>query len=216
MEQNTSDWQPAGRIRFLDNALTLPDIPPRPGLYRLRFDSGAIYIGEANSLQRRLGDYLVYYESTGIESEFRINKRLKDEHGANVEIMLDDSFASKSARCIREHIEIKKSGSSVINGGTIPDRIAFYRTEIERLEKLLAHSVANHEVFDLDELMHQELLQNEHANAMADELARSAARELGFGEDMIAMIGRSGASDPRQLMTSEETSPALRAGEENK
>jgi uncharacterized small protein (DUF1192 family) len=117
---------------------------------------------------------------------------LNEERGAEVDIMLDDSFITKSSRCVREHIEIKKAkhgGFDVINGGTIPDRIAFHRAEIERLEAALARSGGNKKVWDLDELMHEELLSNESANAMADELAIRTAKELGFGQEIIDLMG---------------------------
>lgn len=191
----TEQWIGIGRLALEDGSLVLPEVPAVPGLYRLLFDSGDVYIGEAGDLRRRLGDYLVYYPSVGIESEFRLNKRLREEHGAEVEILIGAGFAARPVRCKREYEEIKaakerskQTGCRLLNGGTIKDRIAFHRAEIERLEAKLNRTSTCQ---DLDEMMHEELLANVSANSLSDELIRRQAVELGFSDDQInSLIGK--------------------------
>ena len=137
----TNDWNSIGKITLSEGCLIPPPtLPPHPGLYRLTFDDGSLYIGEANDIRRRIGDYLVYYPSVAIESEFRINKKLLSSiKGTEVSVLVGDMFKEHSPRCIREHAEIKaaKKEHVVLNGGRIEERIAFYISEIARLNKIL-------------------------------------------------------------------------------
>lgn len=55
-------WAEPARAVVRDGAgkLTFPLVPDRPGIYRLAFDgadSSVAYVGEANNLQRRMGNY---------------------------------------------------------------------------------------------------------------------------------------------------------------
>ena len=135
-----SGWQKAGGITVGPDGkslITSSDIPSRPGLYKLVFKNGRIYFGEAGDLQRRIGDYIVYYEGTGIESEFRINRALHECGGAEVFFYTGEDVGTRSERCQAEHRLIKAAGKLALNGGTIEDRIAFHATEIVRLTKKL-------------------------------------------------------------------------------
>lgn len=142
-----SEWQSIGRITFEEEKLSLPEgVPTEPGLYRLEFENDRFYVGEASDIRRRLGDYLFYHPSVGIESEQRIYKALVNSHGANVYVLRGESFATRSARCIREYDEIRKLKSDkkeVLNGGNLEDRIAFHESEAKRLrEKLELRNIA--------------------------------------------------------------------------
>lgn len=141
-------WQHAGKITLDDEGkrLTMPsDIPPEPGLYKLVFNDNTLYFGEAGDLQRRIGDYIVYYEGTGIESEFRINRALHECGGAQVFFYTGGDVRSRSERCQVEHRLIKAAGKRALNGGTIEDRIAFHATEIVRLSKKLKEKASTGE-----------------------------------------------------------------------
>ena len=134
-----SGWSDGESI-VLDEAkhlLSMPqDIPPYPGLYKLTFADGTLYLGETNNLQRRIGEYVVYYTSAAVENEFRINLALHNNRGARVSYFrLDNS--TRSERCKVEHRLISEAGKRARNGGTIEDRIAFYASEITRLVKKL-------------------------------------------------------------------------------
>jgi uncharacterized small protein (DUF1192 family) len=138
-----SDWENFGSIKFKDGKLSAPEnLPDVPGLYRLEFEKGTFYIGETSNLKRRIDDYLLYYASVGIESEFRINKALLKSQGAEISLLRGPDFESKSQRCEREHQEIKHLkqdlNNTVLNGGTLEDRIEFLKLEIKRLETKLA------------------------------------------------------------------------------
>ena len=137
-----STWESKGRIEVDNGRIILPELPDEAGLYRLMFDEHTVYIGEAGDIQRRVGDYVRYYPSVGIESEFRIHNALMKSGGADVAVLTGSEFASRSQRCVREHLEIKEARKSeanmrVLNGGTIAERIAFLKSEIQRLEKQL-------------------------------------------------------------------------------
>ena len=141
-------WTFIGRIELAGEKLGPPSTPLRdvPGLYRLEFADGSLYFGETGNLKRRIGDYLLYYQATGIESEFRINKALHKSGGADLAIVLGEDYQSRSQRCgvesrlIREAKDMKKT---VLNGGSIPSRIAFHAAEIIRLSEKLANPVSN-------------------------------------------------------------------------
>lgn len=135
-------WTQYGRIGFEDGKLTYPlgDVPDVPGLYRLDFDAKTVYFGETGDLRRRVGDYLKYYAATGIESEFRINRALETFKGAEVAIVTNQDLQSRSQRCTVESRllkEAKQEGWNLLNGGTIPGRIAFHASEIIRLSAKL-------------------------------------------------------------------------------
>ena len=193
----SNTWEIVGTITIDNDRLVMPPLPSIPGLYRLTFDDGSLYIGEANDINRPVGDYMTYYPSVGIESEFRINKKLfSSKQGTEISVLTGDEFSGHSQRCIREHQEIKTAraeGKNVLNGGRIEERIAFHKFEIARLEARLQKS--SPAALDLDEMMHSELLQNPAANAYADELAREQARKLGFTEKEIEHLIGSSESD---------------------
>jgi hypothetical protein len=139
-------WQSKGRITLdlSNNALAMPEgIPDEPGLYKLSFCSDTVYFGEAGHLQRRIGDYIIYYEATGIESEFRINRALHRFGGADVFVYVGDDVKSRSERCTIEHRLIKAAGAKALNGGTVEDKISFHASEILRLTKKLKSQASN-------------------------------------------------------------------------
>ena len=141
-------WTPRGRIKLVDEKLVyaLADLPERPGLYRLDFGPTIVYFGEAGDLRRRIGDYLEYYEGTGIESEFRINQALRKFQGADISIISNDDFGTRFQRCTEESRLIKHAKQNkwtLLNGGIIPERIAFHASEIMRLSKRLRTETAD-------------------------------------------------------------------------
>ena len=129
-------WQEADRITLADDGVRLvmpSNVPDKPGLYKLAFSNDTFYFGEAGDLQRRVGDYIVYYEGSGIESEFRINSALRADKGARVFYYIGEDVASRSQRCVVEHRLIKDAGKRALNGGKLEDRIIFHAKEIVRL-----------------------------------------------------------------------------------
>ena len=134
-------WTDVGRITAEGGKFQMPsDVPDRPGLYCLKFNENSVYYGEAGDLKRRIGDYLKYYEATGIESEFRINKALGAHEGANVLIATGEHLQSRSQRCTIENRLIRKARAAhwnVLNGGSLAGRIAFHAAEIMRLSAKL-------------------------------------------------------------------------------
>ena len=139
-------WTAYGRINLIAGKLeyALEELPDRPGLYRLGFDPATVYFGEAGDLRRRVGDYLQYYDATGIESEFRINRAIHQFRGADVAIVTGDDLQTRSQRCTIESRLIKLAKASntmtTLNGGSIPDRISFHAAEIIRLSTKLKKS----------------------------------------------------------------------------
>ena len=134
-------WQDAGVIKLENGILTLSsEIPDAPGVYRLHFRDDRYYVGEAGDIKRRLGDYLFYHPSVGIESEQRVHKALTDAGGAEVSVLLGEAFLTRSGRCVREHLEIKllkSAKKTLLNGGKLEERIAFHESEARRLREKL-------------------------------------------------------------------------------
>ena len=145
--QPDGQWRYAGPIAVENGMISLPPLPDEPGLYRITLDDNAVYIGEAGDIKRRVGDYVRYYASVGIESEFRIHNAILKSTKAEIEVLTGGEFASRSQRCVREHQEIKKViGKKILNGGSLEERIAFLKKEIQRLEENLARQASAKEI----------------------------------------------------------------------
>ncbi len=141
-ESKAIAWTNTARIEVQSGRVVLPALPNEPGLYRLSFGDGyTLYFGEAGDIQRRVGDYYFYSPSTGIESEYRIHNAILNFRGADVSWVTGEQYAARSSRCVQEYQEIKAAklaNKTVLNGGTLEERIAFHERELTRLREKLA------------------------------------------------------------------------------
>jgi predicted GIY-YIG superfamily endonuclease len=139
------DWRDVGEIKYESGKILLPQITNEPGVYRLTFDDGSVYIGETATLNERLGAY--HSPGQGVEAEFRLQQAIKEHSPVTVSIMLGEHLDTRSKRCVIESRLIKEikeqKNCRLLNGGTIEGKIAFYESEIARLRKKLESSSAS-------------------------------------------------------------------------
>jgi hypothetical protein len=138
------EWQPVDDIVIVDGRILLPIFPSEPGVYRLRFDENTYYIGEANNINRRVGDY--HTPGQGIVGDHRIHRALIAKERVSVDVITGIEFADRPLRCKREREEIKAaydSGKSLLNGGRYASAysvnldITYHEQEIKILREQL-------------------------------------------------------------------------------
>lgn len=142
--KSNDQWRLIGRFDFDGHGEFWNLVPDQPGLYRLKFNENAYYVGQGKSIFRRLGDY--YQPGQGIESDHRIHRALHKFNGAEVEVMTGDQFLDSSVRRKIETAEIdalRARGMRVLNGHpdcieNLQDRIEYYENEIAKLREKIA------------------------------------------------------------------------------
>lgn len=139
-------WQPCGLIVLCGKGW--PKFPPMPevaGLYCITLNDGRIYIGEAQSIKRRLYEYR--RPTPGIEQEHRVHAALVAARGGKVDIYTAGDLSTRPKRMKLEKAEIEKAmseGLKLINDGSEDDagvirlKIKFYEGEIKKLRQRLA------------------------------------------------------------------------------
>ena len=132
-------WQPHGLITLCNKGWpqfeALPDVP---GLYRITLNNGRLYIGETQSLKRRLGEYR--RPTKGTEQEHILYHALIEAKGGKLEVFTHDSLSSKPIRRELERAEIAAAlaaGHDLINNDG-PATPAKLRARIKFLEFELA------------------------------------------------------------------------------
>ena len=88
---------PEGKPRF-------PQVPACPGLYRITLTNGRIYIGEAQDLRRRLGEYR--HPTKGNEGEHVMHLEIKQAGGGSLQIYPTPTLAERRERRALEQAEI--------------------------------------------------------------------------------------------------------------
>jgi hypothetical protein len=99
------DWVEAGPVTICEHGAPLfPMLPRAPGLYRIRLSDGRVYIGQAQDLRRRLGEYR--RPTKGNEGEHVMHHEIKDALGGHVDIFVGDSLNDRKSRMAFERAEI--------------------------------------------------------------------------------------------------------------
>jgi hypothetical protein len=124
------EWQSAGNVQIVDNKLSPPVLPPRPGVYRFKIETmmgASYYIGETDNLFRRMGHYRNPgpTQHTNIRMNELLIKVLGSEGTAAVDVVTSVLFGAealdmshKAARCLVESValcELDRVGASVEN-----------------------------------------------------------------------------------------------------
>lgn len=132
-------WQPHGPITLCNKGWpqfeALPDVP---GLYKITLNDGRLYIGETQSLKRRLREYR--RPTKGTEQEHILYHAIIEANGGKLEIFTDESLSSKPVRGQLERAEIAMAlvaGHDLINNDG-PATPAKLRARIKFLEFELA------------------------------------------------------------------------------
>jgi hypothetical protein len=98
-------WEVKGAISVNpDGALSLPDLPRCPGLYRITLADGRFYIGETSDIRRRLNEYRS--PTQGTESEHVLNQEIKCAGGGEVAIFQHPEHVDRRKRRALERQEI--------------------------------------------------------------------------------------------------------------
>lgn len=123
-------WQPLGRIVFLNSRLSFPTAPSSPGLYRFRVRHGnreSVYYGESDNLARRFTNYR--NPGSTQQTNVRVNQKFTEtlEKGAEISVAvifetawisrdgkrLAADFSSKAVRRLFEHAAIHTCGEDI-------------------------------------------------------------------------------------------------------
>ena len=110
-------WQEHGLITLC--AKNWPKFPPMPevaGLYQIKLNDGRVYIGEAQSLKRRLYEYR--RPTPGIEQEHRVHAAILAARGGKIDIYTQDDLSTRVKRVELEKAEIERAiaqGLSLVN-----------------------------------------------------------------------------------------------------
>lgn len=132
-------WQPHGVITLCNKGWPqFEALPGVPGLYRIALNDGRLYIGETQSLKRRLGEYR--RPTKGVEQEHILYHALIEAKGGKLEIFTDERLFSKPVRRQLEQTEIAAAlaaGHDLINNDG-PATAAKLRARIKFLEFELA------------------------------------------------------------------------------
>lgn len=139
-------WQEYGLITLC--AKNWPQFPPMPevaGLYRITLNDGRVYIGEAQSLKRRLYEYR--RPTPGIEQEHRVHAAIVAAQGGKIDIYTEGDLSTRAKRVALENAEIDSAvvqGLKLVNDmgaddvEAIKEKIKFYEQETEKWKAKLA------------------------------------------------------------------------------
>jgi len=118
-------WHSLGAVSISNKGVPefplLPNFPAEsatkgvPGVYRLTFNNGHIYIGKAKNLRLRFGNYRS--PTSGTEQEHVIRYILLDAGGATVEVIPETSLITRHARERAEQTAAIKAGKPLLNTG---------------------------------------------------------------------------------------------------
>lgn len=93
-------WQDAGRVETsADRRLAFPELPARPGVYRLAFRGGEgsrVYVGEAADLRRRMRNYR--NPGSTQQTSLRVNGLLLEHLAGGGTVRLSITFTAETAR----------------------------------------------------------------------------------------------------------------------
>lgn len=132
-------WQPHSPITLCNKGWPQFDaLPDAPGLYRITLNDKRLYIGETQSLKRRLGEYR--RPTKGVEQEHILYHAIIEAKGGQLEVFTDASLSSNAARRELEQAEIAAAlaaGHELINNDG-PPTAAKLRARIKFLEFELA------------------------------------------------------------------------------
>ncbi len=133
-------WQEHGLITLCPK--NWPKFPPMPevaGLYRITLNDGRVYIGEAQSLKRRLYEYR--RPTLGIEQEHRVHAAIVATTGGKIDIYTQGDLSTRAKRVELERTEIQyavNQGMHLVNDmgandvTAIKAKITFHEQEAER------------------------------------------------------------------------------------
>jgi hypothetical protein len=145
-------WQPCGQITLCPREWPqLPEVPKGPGIYRLTFADGSVYIGESANLRRRLYEYR--RPTKGNECEHQIHIKLLEQRprAPTVEVFDGGDVSTKAARCKLEQAAIqtaREAGTHLFNEDGQPKivqlnrRIAYLENVLSDLRRELAAAQA--------------------------------------------------------------------------
>lgn len=133
-------WQEYGLITLC--AKSWPQFPAAPeaaGLYRITLNDGRVYIGEAQSLKRRLYEYR--RPTPGIEQEHRVHAAIVAAGGGKLDIYTEGDLSTRAKRMALEKAEIESAlaqGLRLMNisgeddVAAIEAKIRFHEQEAEK------------------------------------------------------------------------------------
>jgi hypothetical protein len=133
-------WQPCLQMALCPKGWPqFPEVPEGPGIYRLTFADGSVYVGESANLRRRLYEYP--RPTKGNEGERRIHLKLREPgpRAPTVEVFNEGDTTNKAARCRLEQVTMQAArdanmclvneyGQSKIT--RLKSRIAFLENEL--------------------------------------------------------------------------------------
>lgn len=141
-------WQSVGTFT-VQNGIPVPPKPRFPlnvpGLYRLRFANGYVYIGQARNLEARLGNYVS--PTDGTEQEHVIRYFLLDAGSAEIDVIIGPQFGTvtKPKGLRKRETQEKKTaiatGDQLVKAGRACSR-EYLRWKIKYHEDMLAKSRA--------------------------------------------------------------------------
>lgn len=133
-------WQEYGLITLCArNWPKFPTMPEVAGLYRIALNDGRVYIGEAQSLKRRLYEYR--RPTPGIEQEHRVHAAIVAAKGGKIDIYTDGDLSTRARRVELEKAEIERAvaqGLQLVNDMGADDieaikaKIKFHEQEAEK------------------------------------------------------------------------------------
>lgn len=118
------EWYSLGAVKISEGVPEFPSLPNFPaesipttkvvpGVYRLTFDNGYIYIGKAKNLRLRFGNYRK--PTSGTEQEHVIRYILLDAGGATVAVIPESNEITRHALEKAELTAAIKAGKPLLN-----------------------------------------------------------------------------------------------------
>jgi excinuclease UvrABC nuclease subunit len=144
-------WHSLGSVSISNKGVPefppLPNLPAEsiltaksiPGVYRLTFNNGHIYIGKAKNLRLRFGNYRS--PTSGTEQEHVVRYILLDAGGATVEVIPESSLVTRHALERAEQTAAIKAGLPLLNTGG-RSRGHYLKFKVKYHEDMLAKSRA--------------------------------------------------------------------------
>jgi len=133
-------WQEYGLITLCPKSWPqFPTTPEAAGLYRITLNDGRVYIGEAQSLKRRLYEYR--RPTPGIEQEHRVHAAIVAAGGGKLDIYTQGDLSTRAKRMELEKAEIERAlaqGRRLMNisgeddVAAIEAKIRFHEQEAEK------------------------------------------------------------------------------------
>lgn len=134
------DWQQVGEITLCSKSWPqFPSMPEVAGLYRIYLNDGRVYIGEAQSLKRRLYEYR--RPTQGIEQEHRVHAAIVAVKGGKIDVYINGDLSTRAKRVELEKAEIERAaaqGLQLVNDTGADDveaikaKIKFHEQEAEK------------------------------------------------------------------------------------